>query len=81
MQPSAGERVNLVQSRSFRESLEAVLSRYSNRAISTAQVIEELVGLAKTITAAIEEGRETGLNEEEVAFYQRLPITDLRARS
>lgn len=35
-------------------------------------MIEELVGLAKTITAAIEEGRETGLNEEEVAFYQAL---------
>jgi type I restriction enzyme R subunit len=66
------ERINIVQSRSFRESLEAVLSRYSNRAISTAQVIEELIGLAKTITTAIEEGRETGLNEEEVAFYQAL---------
>jgi type I restriction enzyme, R subunit len=40
--------------------------------ISTAQVIEELIGLAKTITTAIEEGRETGLSEEEVAFYQAL---------
>jgi type I restriction enzyme R subunit len=66
------ERINIVQSRSFRESLEAVLSRYSNRAISTAQVIEELIGLAKSITTAIEKGRETGLSEEEVAFYQAL---------
>jgi type I restriction enzyme R subunit len=66
------ERVNIVQSRSFRDSLEAVLSRYSNRAISTAQVIEELIGLAKSIATAIEEGRETGLSEEEVAFYQAL---------
>lgn len=66
------ERVNIIQSRTFRDSLEAVLTRYSNRAISTAQVIEELIGLAKTITTAIEEGRETGLNEEEVAFYQAL---------
>lgn len=66
------ERVNIIQSRTFRESLEAVLTRYSNRAISTAQVIEELIGLAKTITTAIVEGRETGLNEEEVAFYQAL---------
>jgi type I restriction enzyme, R subunit len=66
------ERVNIVQSRSFRESLEAVLSRYSNRAISTAQVIEELIGLAKSITTAIEAGRETGLSEEEVAFYEAL---------
>lgn len=66
------ERVNIVQSRTFRESLEAVLTRYSNRAISTAQVIEELIGLAKTFTTAIGEGRETGLSEEEVAFYQAL---------
>ena len=48
------------------------MTRYSNRAISTAQVIEELIGLAKTITSAIEEGRGTGLSEEEVAFYQAL---------
>ena len=66
------EKVNIIQSRSFRESLESVLVRYSNRAISTAQVIEELIGLAKTITHAIEEGRETGLSEEEIAFYQAL---------
>ncbi|WP_375593389.1 type I restriction endonuclease subunit R [Algihabitans albus] len=66
------ERVNIVQSRTFRESLESVLVRYSNRAISTAQVIEELIGLAKTITAAIAEGRDSGLTEEEVAFYQAL---------
>ena len=72
----ARERVNIVQSRTFRESLEAVLVQYSNRAISTAQVIEELIGLAKTITAEIEEGRRTGLTEEEVAFYQALADND-----
>lgn len=66
------EQVNIIQSRTFRESLEAVLGRYSNRAISTAQVIEQLIGLAKTISTAIAEGRETGLNEDEVAFYQAL---------
>ncbi|WP_084397385.1 MULTISPECIES: type I restriction endonuclease subunit R [Hyphomonadaceae] len=66
------ERINIVQSRGFRESLESVLVRYSNRAISTAQVIEELIGLAKTISTAIAEGEETGLGEDEVAFYQAL---------
>ncbi|MGO8466447.1 type I restriction endonuclease subunit R [Rhizobium leguminosarum] len=66
------ERVNIIQSRTFRESLESVLTRYSNRAISTAQVIEQLIGLAKTISTAIAEGRKTGLNEDEVAFYQAL---------
>jgi type I restriction enzyme R subunit len=66
------EKVNIVQSRTFRESLESVLVRYSNRAISTAQVIEELIGLAKSISHAIEKGHETGLSEEEIAFYQAL---------
>jgi type I restriction enzyme, R subunit len=66
------ERVNIVQSRTFRTSLESVLLRYSNRAISTAQVIEELIGLAKTVTSAIAKGQESGLTEEEVAFYQAL---------
>lgn len=66
------EQVNIVQSRSFRESLESVLIRYSNRAISTAQVIEELIGLAKSISSAIAEGHDTGLTEEEIAFYQAL---------
>jgi type I restriction enzyme, R subunit len=66
------ERINIVQSRTFRESLESVLVSYSNRAISTAQVIEELIGLAKTITSAIAKAQESGLSEEEVAFYQAL---------
>ncbi|WP_048306469.1 type I restriction endonuclease subunit R [Halomonas sp. PR-M31] len=66
------ERVNIVQSRSFRESLEAVLTSYTNRAITTAQVIEELIGLARTIREAVNRGEETGLSEDELAFYDAL---------
>jgi type I restriction enzyme R subunit len=66
------ERVNIVQSRTFRESLEAVLTRYTNRAITTAQVIEELIGLARAIREAVHRGEESGLTEEEVAFYDAL---------
>lgn len=66
------EKINIVQSRGFRESLETVLVRYSNRAISTAQVIEELIGLAKMISTAIAEGEQSGLGDDEVAFYQAL---------
>lgn len=66
------ERVNIVQSRSFRESLEATLTRYTNRAITTAQVIEELIGLAKTIREAVERGEASGLREDELAFYDAL---------
>ncbi|VFM97302.1 MAG: type I restriction enzyme, R subunit [Candidatus Kentron sp. G] len=66
------ERVNIVQSRGFRESLEATLTRYTNRAITTAQVIEELIGLAKTIREAIQRGEASGLGEDEMAFYDAL---------
>jgi type I restriction enzyme R subunit len=66
------ERINLVQSKGFRESLEGVLQRYSSRAITTAQVIEELIGLAKIISTEIAEGLKSGLNEDEIAFYQAL---------
>jgi type I restriction enzyme, R subunit len=66
------ERVNIVQSRSFRESLEEALTRYTNRAISTAQVVEELIGLACTIREAVHRGQESGLTEAEVAFYDAL---------
>jgi type I restriction enzyme R subunit len=66
------ERVNIVQSRGFRESLEATLTRYTNRAITTAQVIDELIGLAKVIREAVQQGQETGLTEDEVAFYDAL---------
>ena len=66
------ERVNIVQSRSFRESLETTLTRYTNRAITTAQVVEELIGLARAIRDAVHRGEESGLTEEEVAFYDAL---------
>jgi type I restriction enzyme R subunit len=68
----ARERVNIVQSRSFRESLEATLTRYTNRAITTAQVVEELLGLARAFREAIHRGEQLGLSEDEVAFYTAL---------
>ena len=66
------EHVNIVQSRGFRESLEATLTRYNNRALTTAQVIEELIGLARAIREAVHRGEESGLSEDELAFYDAL---------
>ena len=66
------ERVNIVQSRGFRESLEATLTRYTNRALTTAQVLEELIGLARAIREAVQRGEESGLTEDEAAFYDAL---------
>ena len=63
---------NVVQARSFSDLLEQSIRRYQNRAIETAQVIEELIGLAKEIQKAGKRGVELGLNEDEVAFYDAL---------
>ena len=69
-------RKNLVQSRSFSELLEATLRRYRNRSIEAAQVIEELIGLARAMREAAARGDELGLSEEELAFYDALETND-----
>lgn len=70
------ERLNIVQSRTLRESLESALTRYNNRAITTAQVIQELIGLARVIREAVRRGKESGLSDQEVAFYDALADND-----
>jgi len=67
---------NVVQARSFADLLEQSIRRYQNRAIETAQVIEELIGLAKDIQKASERGEKLGLNDDEVAFYDALGAND-----
>ncbi|MGH7481793.1 MAG: type I restriction endonuclease subunit R [Longimicrobiales bacterium] len=63
---------NVVRARSFADMLERSLRRYQNRAIEAAQVIEELIGLAKDIRAAQARGERLGLTDDEVAFYDAL---------
>jgi type I restriction enzyme, R subunit len=63
---------NVVQSKAFSERLEAAIARYHTNAITAAQVIEELIQLAKDIRAARARGEETGLTDEEIAFYDAL---------
>jgi type I restriction enzyme, R subunit len=63
---------NVTQSRAFSERLEAAIARYHSNAITTAQVVEELIQLAKDIRAARSRGEETGLTDEEIAFYDAL---------
>ncbi len=67
---------NLVQSRSFAEMLEHTIQRYQNRAIETAQVMSELIALAKEIREATKRGENLGLSEDELAFYDALDLTD-----
>ncbi|MDB6021370.1 MAG: box helicase [Pedosphaera sp.] len=66
----------LIQSRSFSEMLEASIRKYQNRAIETAAVIEELIGLAKQMRAAAQRGADLGLSNDEVAFYDALEVND-----
>ena len=67
---------NVVQARSFLEMLEKSLIRYQNRAIETAAVIEELIGLAKEMREAQQRGEQLGLTDDEMAFYDALEVND-----
>jgi type I restriction enzyme R subunit len=67
---------NVVKARSFTEMLEKALRRYQNRAVGTAQVIEELIQLAKDMRAAEARGESLGLSNEELAFYDALATND-----
>ncbi len=69
-------RKNVVESRSFRERLEQALIAYQNCSIQTAQIIAQLIDLAKEMRAARQRGKELGLSEEEQAFYNALETND-----
>jgi len=66
----------LVQSRSFAEMLEATIRKYQNRTIEAAQVIAELIELAKQMREGQKRGEKLGLTDDEVAFYDALETND-----
>lgn len=66
------ERSNLVRSRKFREALEDALLRYTNKAITTAEMIARLIDLAKDLREAQRQDAALGLRDEEVTFYDAL---------
>ncbi len=66
------ERTNLVQSKRFREALEDAMLRYTNKAITTAEMIVRLIDLAKHLRQAQKHGEDLGLSSEETAFYDAL---------
>jgi type I restriction enzyme R subunit len=76
----ARRRKNVVQARSFAEMLEEAIRRYQNRAIEAAQVIEELITLAKGMREADARGEELGLSSDEKAFYDALETNDSAVR-
>ena len=73
---AARRRKNIVQARSFAEMLEQTIRRYQSRAVEAAQVIEELISLARELREANARGEELGLSEDEFAFYDALGVND-----
>lgn len=67
---------NLVLAQLFSEKLKKALNAYHNRAISTMEVIEELIKIAKEMDAATKRGEDLGLTEDEVAFYDALAANE-----
>jgi type I restriction enzyme R subunit len=73
---TAGRKRNVVQARSFAEMLEQTVRKYQNRAIEAAQVIEELIQLAREMREAHARGGALRLSEDELAFYDALETND-----
>ncbi len=70
------QRRNVTQGRSFAAMLAETIRRYQNRGIEAAQVIEELIELARELRAADERGEQLGLTDDELAFYDALETND-----
>ena len=65
-------KANVVQTKAFSKRLEDAVARYHANAITTTEVLNELIELAKDIRAARQRGEESGLSDEEIAFYDAL---------
>jgi type I restriction enzyme R subunit len=65
-------RKNIVEAQSFRDLLESAILRYQNMAINAAQVIDEMIQLARKLKESAARGERLGLTDEEVAFYDAL---------
>ena len=76
----ARTRNNVVQEKKYGERLQETLRKYNNRAIETAQVIEELIAMAKQFQAELERDAALGLNSDEVAFYDALANNESAVR-
>lgn len=65
-------KTNVVETKRFSERLEAAIARYHTNAISTVEVLQELINLAKDVRAARMRGEDEGLSQDEIAFYDAL---------
>jgi type I restriction enzyme, R subunit len=65
-------KTNVVETKRFSERLESAIARYHTNAISTVEVMQELIALAKEVRAARKRGEDEGLSQDEIAFYDAL---------
>ncbi|MBC8737419.1 type I restriction endonuclease subunit R [Paraburkholderia sp. UCT31] len=72
---------NVVQNKRFSDLLNDTLRRYRSRTVETAQVIEELLAMAKDFNKVADKGRELGLTADEVAFYDALETNEASVRA
>ena len=72
MVPKIYRRTNVVKSEKFSELIQSTMNRYLNGMLTNEQVIEELLKLAKQISATQNEGDALGLTADELAFYDAL---------
>ncbi len=71
---------NVVQDKKFSDMLASVIQRYQNRSIETAQVMEELIAMAKKFREAANRGDQLGLHDDEVKFYDALANNESAVR-
>jgi type I restriction enzyme R subunit len=71
-QVSIYRHTNVVKSEKFSEIIQTTMNRYLNGMLTNEEVIEELMNLAKQISAAHKEGQDLGLSPDELAFYDAL---------
>lgn len=67
---------NLVQGKSFMEMLDKTIKRYTNKSVEAAQVIEELIELARKVREEKSRGKQQNMNDDELAFYDALGVND-----
>ena len=71
---------NVVQEKAYTDRLIETLRRYHNRSIETAQVIEEMIEMAKDLQERLKQNEELGLNPDELAFYEALANNESAVR-
>ncbi|MEO1150663.1 MAG: type I restriction endonuclease subunit R [Pseudomonadota bacterium] len=68
----ARQKRNVVEAKAFSERLEAAVARYHANAITSLEMIQELIDMAKDLKTSVQRGDDLGLSEEELAFYDAL---------